>query len=193
MSKVAGAWSWPRAEFKGGRPGAVAPGPPQNGDLHKIQKNPSFFFYGKKHPVNHHRKLAWSGRVGVSSSVGCRASRGVCIYVFLVILRNKNKKKRIVKTDFPNIFFIFLNYCFINLIQPKFVVTDRGLHILIVPWPPTTVNLALSWQHLHLEQSRMYGTLSPCLHVMVLGHVYNFIFTTIGTSSLNWGIDYKLL
>jgi hypothetical protein len=46
-------------------------------------------------------------RVGVSSSAGRRAAEGVCvcIYVFLVIIRNKNKK--IVKTDFPNNFFIF--------------------------------------------------------------------------------------
>jgi hypothetical protein len=48
---------------------------------------------------------------------GCRLQPGierqgvyVFIYYFLVILRNKNKK-RIVKTDFPNNFLFILNYC----------------------------------------------------------------------------------
>jgi hypothetical protein len=48
--------------------------------------------------------------VGVSSSAGRRTVEGVCvcIYVFLVIIRNKNK---IVKTDLPNIFLFIINYC----------------------------------------------------------------------------------
>jgi hypothetical protein len=46
--------------------------------------------------------------VGVSSSAGHIAGGGVCIYVLLVIIFNKYKK-RIVRTDFPNkCFYLYL-------------------------------------------------------------------------------------
>jgi hypothetical protein len=71
---------------------ADAPGPPENRGLHKIQvlftaKIAQVIIAGNR---SRDRELAQSGRVGVSSSAGRRAAGCVCIYVFLLIIGNKN-------------------------------------------------------------------------------------------------------
>jgi hypothetical protein len=77
------------------------------------------------------RQFAFSGRVGVSSSAGCRAGWG-CTYVFVVAIRNNNKKKLSEQISVINIIFCLKEIA----IQPKFVVIERCLHILIAPAPP---------------------------------------------------------